>query len=61
VNTTTIRERNVSLRNPEGEAVVTIGLLPAAVAAAAALILAPRLTAAAAVTVLFRRMSLSID
>jgi hypothetical protein len=61
VDTATIKERNVSLRNPDGEAVVTFGLLPAAAAAAAALILVPRLTAVAAIVALFRRMSLSID
>jgi len=61
VDTTTIKEQNVSLRNAEGDAVVTFGLLPAAAAAVAALIVIPRLFAAAAITALFRRMSLSLD
>ena len=61
VDIATIKERNVSLRNPDGEAALTIGLLPAAAAVAAALILAPRLCAAAAIAALFRRMSLSLN
>lgn len=51
----------VSLRSPSGEAVVRVGVLPAAVGAALALALVPRLTALATLAALLRRMSLSID
>jgi hypothetical protein len=53
--------RTVTLRSPSGEPVLTLGALPAAAAAVAALTLAPRLTALAALAALQRRMSLSID
>lgn len=51
----------VSLRSPSGQPVVSVGVLPAAVATALALALIPRLTALAALAALLRRMSLSVD
>jgi len=53
--------RTVTLLSPSGEPVLTVGALPAAAVAAAALALAPRLTAVAALAALVRRMSLSLD
>ena len=51
----------VSLRSASGEPVLRAGALPAAVGAALAVYLVPRLTALAALAALLRRMSLSID
>ena len=53
--------RTVTLRSPSGKPVLTLPALPAAAAVAAALALAPRLTATAALAALLRKMSLSID
>ena len=51
----------VTLRAPSGKPVLTVPVLPAAAVAAAALALAPRVTALAALGALLRRMSLSLD
>lgn len=53
--------RTVTLRSADGGPVVRVGVVPAAVGLAAALALAPRLTALAGLTALLRRLSLSID
>jgi|GEM_PF-2460542 len=55
------RPRTVTLQSAGGTPVLTVPLLPAALAAGAALALAPRLTAAAALLALLRRMSLCLD
>ena len=60
-DTRPILSRTITLRSPAGRPVVRVGLLPAAVAALAALILVPRITALAALAALWRRMSLSLD
>ena len=51
----------VALRGPSGDTLVGIEAVPAAVLLAAALAVAPRLTAVAAVAALFRRFSLSFE
>lgn len=53
--------RTLTLRSPSGDAVLRVGVLPAALGTAAALAFVPRLTALAALAALLRRMSLSID
>ena len=53
--------RTVTLQGPSGKPVITVPVLPAAAVAAAALALAPRVTALAALGALLRRMSLSLD
>jgi hypothetical protein len=52
--------RTVTLHSSSGKAVLTVPLLPAAVAGVAALALAPRVTAVAALAALAQKMSLSI-
>ena len=53
--------RTVTLYGPSGKPVITVPVLPAAAAVAAALALAPRITALAALAALLRRMSLSLN
>ena len=53
--------RTVTLRSSSGKAVLTVPLLPAAVAGAVALAVAPRITAVAALTALVQKMSLSME
>lgn len=53
--------RTVTLRSSSGKAVLTVPLLPAAVAGAVALAVAPRITALAALAALVRKMSLSME
>lgn len=53
--------RTITLRSPSGKPVLTLSVLPAVAAAAAALALAPRLTATVALAALLRKMTLSID
>lgn len=53
--------RTVVLRSASGQPLVRVGVVPAAVAVAAGLALAPRATAVAGVIALFRRLSLSLD
>jgi hypothetical protein len=59
--TTNTTRRTVTLRSASGKPLLTLGALPAAAALAVALALAPRITAAAAVGALVRRLSLSLD
>jgi len=53
--------RTVTLRSAQGDTILAVDALPAAILLAAAVATAPRLTAAAAVGALFRRLSLSLD
>jgi hypothetical protein len=53
--------RTVTLRSSSGKAVLTVPLLPAAVAGAVALAVAPRITALAALGALVQKMSLSMQ
>jgi hypothetical protein len=50
----------VTLHSSSGKAVLTVPLLPAAVAGAVALAVAPRITALAALAALLQKMSLSM-
>jgi len=53
--------RTVTLRSPSGKPLLTLRAVPAALAAAAALVVAPRLTAVAALAALARKMTLTIE
>jgi hypothetical protein len=53
--------RSVTVRSPEGRPMVRLKLLHAAGIAAAGVLMAPRLTAVAAVGALFKGVSLSLD
>ena len=53
--------RTVTVRSSSGKAMLTVPLVPAAVAGAVALALAPRITALAALAALVQKMSLSIE
>jgi len=55
------QDRSVTLRSPEGRPMVRLKLLHAAGIAVAGVIMAPRLTAVAAVGALFKGVSLSLD
>jgi len=61
MNATPAERRTVTLRSSSGRGLLTVPVLPAALAAAASLALAPRATALAAIGALLRGMSLSID
>jgi hypothetical protein len=56
-----ISDRTLTVRAASGEGVITLPAVPAGLALGAALAVAPRLTAAAALGALFARMSLSIE
>lgn len=53
--------RTVTLHAASGKPVLTVPVLPAAVVAATALAVAPRVTALAALAALLRKMTLSWD
>ena len=55
------QSRNVTLRSPSGHPMVRLKLLYAAGIAVAGIVMAPRLTAVAAVGALFKGVSLSLD
>ena len=57
----TASERSVTLHAEDGRPLVRLKLLHAAALAAAGIVVAPRLTAAAAVGALFKGLSLSVD
>ncbi len=54
-------ERTVTIGGPNGSPAVKLKLLHAAAAAAAGVVLAPRLTAAASIAALIKGVSVSID
>lgn len=54
-------ERTVTIAGPNGSPTVRLKLVHAAAAAAAGVVLAPRLTAAATIAALVRGVSVSID
>jgi hypothetical protein len=53
--------RTITLRSSSGRPLARVGLVPAAAAVAAGLVLAPRLTAIAAIGGLLRGVSLTVD
>lgn len=55
------QDRSVTLRSREGRPMIRLKLLHAAGIAAAGVLMAPRLTAIAAVGALFKGVSLSLD
>ena len=57
----TAQDRSVTLRSAEGRPMVRLKLLHAAGIAAAGVLMAPRLTAIAAVGALFKGVSLGLD
>ena len=54
-------DRTVSINGPDGQPMVRLQLIHAAGLAAAGILMAPRLTAAAAVGALFKGVSLSVE
>ncbi len=56
-----VTERTVALRGASGDRIVEVSILAAGIALAAALAIAPRLSAIAAVGALAARMSISIE
>lgn len=57
----TANERTVTVRAADGHPMVQAKLLHAVIAAAAGIVIAPRLTAAAAVGALFKGLTVSVD
>ncbi|MBN2114819.1 MAG: hypothetical protein JW785_11920 [Acidimicrobiia bacterium] len=60
MNATPAERRTVTLRSSSGRVLLTVPVLPAALAAAASVALAPRATALAAIGALLRGMSLTL-
>jgi hypothetical protein len=54
-------QRRVTLRSASGQGFVSLEPLPAAAVLTAALVIAPRITALAAVGALMARMSITVD